>query len=236
MSRRRSLVKSVGDSLANHILDYWPLSSNSNDSVGSNDGTDTSMSYTTGGIIDNCADFTAGTSSVITIADDDSLSFPLTPFSFSCWYKRNSGASWELFSKRESTNFEYRLLQLAGSGYMFRLFDGGSNSDYIQVVDSGLSLPTGVWINVAGSSDGSGTKEGLTLFVNGTDVSGTRTEVGTFSSMLNTSASVTMGKFNNSTGFSLDGYMCECYLYNIALSDDIAAYIYSEGLAGRTLI
>lgn len=79
-----------------NILRYYPLNSNSDDSEGNGDGVDTSMSYVSGGVVLNRADFTAGNTSKITIADSSDLSFGNgttdSPFSLSCWVDFTSTA------------------------------------------------------------------------------------------------------------------------------------------------
>ena len=49
----------------NNIISYWKLNANSNDSVGSNDGTDNLISYVAGGVTGFCAYFTSYSNSSI---------------------------------------------------------------------------------------------------------------------------------------------------------------------------
>ena len=72
--------------LSDNIVSYWKLDGNSNDAVASNNGTDTSITYSdANGIINNGAGF--GGSSLVSVANDASLSSD--EFSFSFWFKFN---------------------------------------------------------------------------------------------------------------------------------------------------
>ncbi len=77
--------------LTTNIIGYWKMDGNSNDSVGSSNGTDTSITYSTAnGVINNGAGFN-GTSSKITIADTADLRLTGDEYTVSFWCK--TGAS-----------------------------------------------------------------------------------------------------------------------------------------------
>ena len=88
---------------------YWSFDTNSNDSKGSNNGTDTSMTYTAGKF-SNAATFN-GTTSKIVVADATSLK-PTGAFTLGMWFKTsNTGANKILFqSYSANTN---------GAGFLF---------------------------------------------------------------------------------------------------------------------
>lgn len=77
--------------LTDNLVSYYKLDSNSNDAHGSNNGTDSNMSYTTGKI-NNCGSFN-GSNSRISIGNPANLQ--LNTVSISMWFKTaNAGASY----------------------------------------------------------------------------------------------------------------------------------------------
>src|SRR5918911_70792 len=77
----------TGATLTTSLVSYWKLDGNSSDFYGSNSGSDTNMSYTTGKV-GNAASFN-GSSSVITVSDNASLNFT-TAISFATWVKKGA--------------------------------------------------------------------------------------------------------------------------------------------------
>jgi hypothetical protein len=93
------------------LTSYWSFDANSNDGVGSNNGTDTSMSYTAGKF-SNAATFN-GTTSKIVISDAASLK-PTGEFTIGGWFKTsNTGALKALFASFAGlTNYAGILLEI----------------------------------------------------------------------------------------------------------------------------
>lgn len=83
-------------------LAYYKLDSNSNDSVGSNNGTDTAMAYSGAGIIGNAGTFNA-TSSRIALSPVSSLT---TNFTISCWASRAANSAFR-FIYTSGTNLNH---------------------------------------------------------------------------------------------------------------------------------
>ena len=224
------------------IISYWPLSANSNDSVGSNNGTDTSISYVAGGIIGDQADFSASTSANISIADSPTLSFPLQPFSISFWFEWDSITTSMFFSKRDLTIasiIEYDFYYQAGFTY-FRVFSGGTNANFMRVQTGFLGTAvTGQLYNFIITYDGGTTNTGLNVYQNGsinTSPPPIHSTTGTFVSMTDTATPLMLGKIQIATTFSLNGKMSEAYLFDKELTPSEALFVYNEGVAGRTLI
>ena len=240
MSNILTPYRYAGGGLAG-IISYWKLDSNSNDFVGSNNGTDTSISYVTGGVIDDCADFSSSTSSEISIADSDTLSFGNgttdSPFSVSLWVKRTSAtpATIYLFSKKGTGEFEYEIYW-SNNQLRFRLWDNSAFSRIEYRTGTGTLANLDEWYNVVGTYDGSGVIGGLNVYENGFLSASPNGNVGTYVAMENGTAPVVFGKNNLNTTNSLDGEMDEIYLFNRELTPTEAEFCYDEGLAGRTLI
>lgn len=85
--------------IINGLIAYYKMDSNSNDSYGTNHGSDTSMTYG-GGKIGNCAVFNDISSQIVTLV------IPLTgsPFSFSCWVKLRNSSSGIWFAQGNTSS------------------------------------------------------------------------------------------------------------------------------------
>jgi len=144
---------------SNSFVSVQHLAGNSNDSLGLNNGTDTSMSYgTTAGMIGQGGSFSGSGY----ISDGTSTAFALTPGSmtFSAWVNGTSFANtYSAVESRDnsSQNFHHALL-VKSSGklavYLTSVNYDGTGSH---------TLSTGTWYHVAYSYDGST----LTGYVNG---------------------------------------------------------------------
>lgn len=202
------------------IVSYYPLNANSNDSVGTNDGTDTSMSYDSGGVVGNRANFTSGTSSEIEVADDNSLTFGNgttdSAFSISFWVKFNVVGSAIIISKEESTPREYDIYYISPN-LVFRLFNNGVVSSFITTSYT-WSPSNDVWYYITATYNGNGSHTGLTLYIDSVS-GGSGAETGTYTAMNGTTAPLTIGKYSDSTTFSLNGYLDEISIFDIELSE-----------------
>ena len=225
--------------LANIISEY-KLDTNSNDFVGANNGTDTSMSYTTGGLVDDCADFTAGTTSQINFGNSSTLNFGNgttdSPFSISFAVKFTSiGASTVLIEKGLITSAsEYRIFILSGSTY-FDLFDA-NRSNYLRinaVVSPVISL--GVWAHFTVTYDGSGSNNGMEIYNNGVLVTPARVGGGTYVAMENISGNFIVGKNMTNTNNSLNGYMDVITIWDKELTATEVLDIATAELAGTDI-
>jgi len=154
-------------SLLTNIVSYYKLDSNSNDSVGSNNGSDTAISYANAGKIGNCATFN-GSSSKAVIADATSLK-PTGNFSISGWVKTtfSGGLGDNLIFQSWSQNPTYNAgIQLRMNDTNIGDFSLTSGNDaggfgYINTIAGGFN--DGAWHFVVATYDG--TK--LYLYVDG---------------------------------------------------------------------
>lgn len=213
------------------LVSYYKLDSNSNDSFGSNNGTDTSVSYVTGKI-GNAGSFN-GSSSNISIADNNNLSFTNgsgvdTPFSFSFWLKLNNQTDQWLVNKRgvASGTDEYQVVYYQGKLSLW-LFSS-NNANYINcVMTSALLSSTQYYITA--TYDGSETTSGLKIYVNGVLQTTTNTLTGTYTGMPNGIVPVVIGKTGWGNLFYLNGTIDETAIYNIALTQTEIDLLYNSG-------
>ncbi len=224
-----------------NIVSYWNFNSNSKDQVGSNNGLDTGISYIASGGIGNVADFTAGNTSTIQVADNDSLSFGNgtsdSPFTISLMVKFNITGASMLINKSNGSFREYDIFYDTGSNQLiWRIYNNGSTSSSIKVSYdwSANGQTTGVWYSIIGTYNGSGLNSGLKLYVDSLIV-GSAATTGTYTAMLNSSSPIYIGKFATITAVSLNGYMDEISIFNKELNSSEVSEIYSKQQSGLAL-
>lgn len=105
------------------MTSYWPLDANSNDGISSNNGTDTSISYSAGKF-SNAATFN-GSSSKIVFADATTLK-PTGPFTFGMWFKTSTLDRTLFQSYSDNTNSNGIILNIGGAGVL--AFSVGNNA------------------------------------------------------------------------------------------------------------
>lgn len=213
--------------LTDNLVAYYKMDGNSNDSVGSNNGTDTSISYVTGKI-NQGAGFN-GSSSRIVIADNSSL--------------RISGnitmSFWTYLTSRPTGTYSFytfitKKYNGTNQGYYFDLFcDGGPNtvircgsyynpSDY-NTVSNFTDSELNVWVNWVGIYDGTAWK----LYKNGNLISSTNQASGAISS--NEEVDIGFANLNGSYARYLNGAIDEVGIWSRALSPTEVSQLYNSG-------
>jgi hypothetical protein len=208
--------------LETNLVSYWKFDSDATDSVGTNDGTVTGATNTTGKI-GNGYSFN-GSSDYITTS-----SFDLTEnssFSISVWVKLNSITNRMIFVGAQDapiSNGGIYFGKPAGGGYEFRTYDGSSDGLYSTL---GLSWSTDTWYHVVGTCDGSGTgvykfyRNGILIATSGT------VEIDTGSDALAIGSLISSG---TTPGLYTDGVIDEVGLWNRALTAQEVSDLYSQG-------
>lgn len=195
-----SVKRAGGNYPLGNIISEWKYEDNVLDTVGSNDGTATNLTYADG-LVGRVGDFNSS-STKVDVADADNLSFTNgvndLPFSFTVLVNFGTTAtSGSLLTKYDGINNEYAFM-VFGTTLNFALFNTGGFSNYINITHS-FTRTTSTWYHITLTYDGSKSETGLTLYLDGVDVSGTQTEVGAYTGMTNTSRIVTMGYRWNGT-------------------------------------
>ena len=214
------------------ITHYWNMDGNSNDSVGVSNGTDTSITYPATGIINDAADLTASTSSVINVGSDSSLSFgngtTETAFTFTFWINFNVlGAT--SFIMKNTPNTEWFIRFQSGRVY-FRIYDG---SAWIERRTGNIGAVAATWKHIAVTYDASATAGGINIYRDGSLLNDTTASSGTYVATNDTASDVTFG--NGASG-AFNGSMDEIYILDRELDATEVQFCYDEGIAGRTLI
>jgi hypothetical protein len=215
-----------GGTLTTDLVSYWNMQGNSNDYVGTNNGVDTTITYSTGnGIVGEGAGFN-GSSSGIAIAQNSDLT-PST-MSWSFWVKPNSlpstGNLNNLIDKRDNTNGTngYGIGLYNPSGTQTIIF-ASKNSD--SWPSWSVTLSTSSWSNLVFIRSGTA----VTLYIN--DVSQGASGMVTFTDFS------TNLYFGNRSGnnFFYNGAMDEIGLWSKALSSQEISDLYNGGL-GQTMV
>lgn len=204
------------------LVSYYKIDSNSNDSFGSNNGTDTSISYVAGKV-SNAASFN-GTTSTIVKASSSFDFFGSQNISFSCWIKPSVMPSSyiDLISIQEvgTPGTIDKSLRLYNNGSVgFYCFDGAvKNAQTI----AGL-VNTSEWNYLIGVFDGSNLK----VYVNGV----LRATLACSGSFNFTSPQLTIGK---SSAGVFNGLIDEISIHSVALSQTQISLQFNNG-AGTSL-
>ena len=136
-----------------NLISYWKMDSNSNDSKGSNNGTDTSITYSAGKFGDSSQFNASGDQ----ISCGTSNTLNLTTFAFSGWvYPTTPGVDYSrIFQRHTGVSAGYRIMMRSASR---RIVLGSANE-----VESVASLSLDSWQNLIINCD-AGT---ITIYING---------------------------------------------------------------------
>ncbi len=158
------------------LISYYRMEGNSNDSKGSNNGTDTSMSYS---LADGKFDQGAGLSGsgYITIGDIAAMRFTMaSAFSLVFWFRTTSTAAQSYIGKADALG--------AGNGYRAKSVTSGTKLgfDIYNTAGAGVTVTGATTVNDGTyhlgvtTYDGSGNSSGMKVYVDGSlDASGSGT-------------------------------------------------------------
>jgi hypothetical protein len=200
--------------LTENIVSYWKLdesSGNAADSVGSNTGTNTNVTYTSGKI-NNGAVFNGITGFLST-----SLAIP-NQYTFSCWVKNNV-TSGMILAKDEIGSRAF-LLSMEASNKIKAWAWNASGTGYTLTSASGIS--TTDWVHVVVTWDTSN----LRMYINGVE----ETPVAVTGNAANFATAFTFGKrlYSGSPTWYA-GSLDELGVWSRALSSDEVKYLYNFG-------
>lgn len=217
-------------SLLTGLISYYKLDGNSNDSIGSNNGTDTAISYSTSyGKINQGASFN-GTNSTIAIGTLSSYSFIQNTgnFSISFWCKINSTSNQcIILGNNAATTVQKGLYIFQNRGTLELAVTNGISGDFtIDLVLSTFFTDTN-WHYIIITSDYSSNlvaiyKDGA-LYIS----------AGMHNRSLPTGNSSQNLAFGYSTGYSgyfYNGYLDEVGIWNRALSSTEVTQLYNGGV------
>ena len=219
----------------NDLVAWWPGDGNANDIVGGNDGTlQNGATFATGFVTSgNRQAFSFdGFDDYVSIPDNASLDLGNSPFTIAAWILGKTFVIQDILTKSEKGN--------AATGYEFLInFFGKSGSigigraDFI-IYTEDVGMGDRRWHFVAGTYDGSGTKPGYKIYLDGNEVPAPN---------LAEINGVLPGADNNKPaligwndfflqGAAFDGLIDELQLYKRALSPGEIQAIFNAGRAG----
>lgn len=202
-------------SLLTNIVSYWKLDGNSTDSLGINNGTDTSITYNAGnGIIIQGAGFTKAGSSLIATAFQ--FTTGTNAKSFSIWIKPTASLlrGWAIGGGVDSANNAFGLfLGTDGTGDLVFFGNGGANDLSITTISGG------VWSHVVVTYDGTT----LTAYVNGSSAASALRTLATSAGNTN------IGRRTDNTA-SWDGAIDEVGVWSRALTAGEVTQLYNGGV------
>ena len=208
--------------LTDNLVAYYKLDGNSNDSVGSNNGTDTNVSYVAGKI-NNCASFN-GTTSGIEISSNAGLQIT-GDLTISAWINTSDTIGVIVAKSDGSTStYEYEF----GFNAANRLYFVSASSTYFST--ESVSAPTlndSTWKHVVVVRGGGVTK----YYVNGTLYNQNITH-GNITNVATSTQSVRIGRRGNPDNFYA-GSIDEAGIWSRALSGTEITELYNAG-AGIT--
>ena len=215
-----------------NLVSYYRLEGNSNDSKGSNNGTDSNITYSVGnGKFNQGAGFNSASPSSINIGSAAGLS--PTALTYSAWINPTSfpNAYNSIISRSNTpTGTPYIALLVKSTGKLAPYVYGSASISYDGTGTNTLS--TGSWYLITMTYDST---NGLICYVNGS-VDGTAAANGNLASV------------NNSTGIGYDPFYADRYfngkiddvaIFNRSLTATEAGYLYNGfpagNVAGRVL-
>lgn len=205
--------------LTDNIISYWKMDGDANDSASSNNGTATSVTFSTanGKINEGAGGMT--TASKIEVADAANLS-PTSAISFSFWTKITATTNQyhTFIAKGNVAQYIFRVEGPTGK-YELYLKLGGT----LRVVRSTSTVSAGNWVHVAATYDGST----MTMYVNGTSeaTASFSGSIGTGSAVLGIGMDITDGGSN----VHLIGAIDEVGMWSRALTSGEVSSLYNGG-------
>jgi hypothetical protein len=218
-----------GGTLTTSLVSYWNMQGNSNDYYGSNNGTNTSVTYGTSyGKVGQGGNYAgSGYSSMGNV-----LGFEYNqPWSISAWiYNQTSGSS-NIISKQEnSTPYRGYGIGTAGSGQIQIFLNNTGSGNTLQKTYVTYS---GGWHYMVFTYSGSNTLAGMNLYVDGSLASPSGSSgSGMTASILSTTPFQLNGRGGAANLWT--GYLDEVGIWSKALSTQEISDLYNGG-AGQTM-
>lgn len=196
------------------------------------------------GILSPCVELN-GTNEAITVPHSSAFTFGNSssdlPFSVSAWvyvnsHGANKGAILAKAYDVTAGNCEW-LLQMDDTGKpVFVLYDNASDQSIR--FDGDDPVATNEWVHLVGTYDGSGSENGIKIYLNGVSITGTASENGTYVAMHSTTTAVTVGSSFSASIFDrwLDGSISDSKIFDFELSATQVLANYAGTLQQKPLL
>ncbi|MBN2661595.1 MAG: LamG domain-containing protein [Tannerellaceae bacterium] len=177
--------------------------------------------------------YLSGANDVVNIGDVSTMSFgdgaTDQPFSVSTWINPTTiSANMGVFTKNDGVvNYEYMIIVKAGGSILVRMYSQNSGSDRIEKTSTQSLNTSNGWYHLTVTYDGSGQSLGIKIYIDGIDVTGADSIIGTYVAMQNTASSVYIGRWSTSVSFI--GYIDQTAIWAKELSPAEVALVYNSG-------
>ena len=175
-----------------------------------------------------------GVNDYIDLGDSDNLSFGNettdSPFSISMWGNITNGVNFRGVQKISGSTYEYRFNTLNSGVVRLNLYDSNA-SNFIGVDGGSLTSYAGQWMHLVATYDGSSSSAGCKIYLNGSPLSTTTSELGNYTAMHNTTAPVEIGRL--ATTYT-SGKIDEVSIFNVELTAQEVQSIYLATETGKT--
>lgn len=213
--------------LSTNLVAYYKLDGNSNDSVGSNNGSDTGITYGSSyGKIGQGALFN-GTSSKIVIGTSSTFNFERTDsFSISAWVNTTTFNNGPILSKLVNSGSYNGYEVLVVGGNIVFLMNNTDPSNGISVSATSNTMSTGSWYHVVVTYSGTSLASGVKMYVNGSLCSQS-VNFDNLSASILSSVAPQIGA--RPSGNVTNGDLDEIGIWSRALSADEVSQLYNGG-------
>ena len=155
------------------------------------------------------------------------------PFTLAAWINVDDlSAHRPIICKSDDpTIAEYQLAVRDDTDLTFACYDG-STSNQIRAYSAIGTITTGTWIHVAATYDGSGSENGITLYINGADATDSRSSQGSYTAMHDTAVATRIGaayQDNVTYHGEFDGIIDDVRIYDSELTAGQIADLYNGG-------
>lgn len=203
--------------LTDNLVAYWKFEGNSNDSVGSNNGTDTSITYATDyGKINQGVKLDATTDK---IALTSNFGIGTGNFTFAFWVNPTSIVNHSrYFAGYGPSSIDFRIMQYPNGSAAVRFLHYNGSTEIVADLKT-TEISTGTWYFVCGVKNG----DNLLLYLNGSYV---RTGTGWSSRSIDATTAIGFGYVVNNAAYS---YIDEFGVWSRALTAAEVITLYNNG-------
>ena len=183
--------------------------------------------------------FFDGVNDYITIADTSELSFGNetadSAFSISAWVYVKDATKFRLINKCGFDSImEWSFATDANDDLRLALYDATTSNYISQKADA--VLPENQWVHVACTYNANEAASGIILYQDGAVSASTATDVGSYTAMHSTSATIEMGRlrYSTTTADYSDGNICNVSIWSVVLTQAQIKSIMYKNYAGLT--
>ena len=213
------------------ILSEYKFEDNANDTVGSNHGTPTDITYTTA-LIGKSAVYNGTTSKVVVDNSTGQVSFGSNPFSFSLMVNFATSDNCFLIHSGNANQVEWYVYYRNGEIWFYMESDGDGISNKIYIESIAL-VPINTDTHIIGTCDGSNSVSGLSLYFDGVLQNVDELVSGTYTGMVNRGGDMYIGAYPIAPNtLDINGKLDVVRFWNKELSAAEALELATKELAG----